>query len=93
MNLLAPFTTLAHLTKPNIANLFPRLTGAQELSFLTKSALESEIHDIGEEIHRQYILTFPPASGREGLFHTIRVEVKDRPDLKVKTREGYWSLQ
>ena len=92
-NLLAPFTELAHLTRPNIANLFTRLTGGQEQSFLTKSALESAIHDIGEEIHRQYILTFPPASGQAGLFHTIRVEVKDRPDLKVTTREGYWSLQ
>jgi len=61
-NLLAAFTELAHLTRPNIADLFTRLTGAQEISFLTKGALESAIHSIGEEIHRQYILTFPPAA-------------------------------
>lgn len=93
MNLLAPFTALAHLTRPNLAELFTRLTGAGESAFLTKGALESAIHAIGEEIHRQYILTFPPAAGEPGLFHTIRVEVKNRPDLKVKTREGYWSIQ
>jgi VWFA-related protein len=92
MDFLAPFSALAHLTRPNIANLFTRLTGGQEVAFLTKGALESAIHDIGDEIHRQYILTFPPASGQAGLFHTIRVEVKNRPDLKVKTREGYWSV-
>jgi VWFA-related protein len=99
MDLLAPFKVLAHLTRPNLADLFTRLTGSQQLAFLTKGALESAIHDIGEEIHRQYILTFQPApaprdrTGQSGLFHTIRVEVKNRPDLKVKTREGYWALQ
>jgi len=93
MDLLGPFKALAHLTKPNLADLLPRVTGGQEISFLTKGALESAIHDIGEEIHRQYILTFVPASGQPGQFHTIRVQVKDRPDLKVKTRAGYWSVQ
>jgi VWFA-related protein len=93
MNLLAPFTALAHLTKPNLAELFTRVTGAQQIAFLTKGALESAIHDIGEEIHLQYILTFPPAAGKPGLFHTIRVQVRNRPDLKVKTREGYWSIE
>jgi VWFA-related protein len=93
MNVLAPFTELAHLTKPDAANLFTRLTGGRQIEFLTKGGLESAIHAIGEEIHRQYILTFPPAAGQSGLFHTIRVVVKNRPDLKVSTREGYWSLR
>ena len=93
MDLLGPFKSLAHLTKPNIADLFPRLTGAEGQSFLTKSTLESAIHDIGEEIHREYILTFVPAAGMAGTFHKIRVQVKDRPDLKVKSREGYWAVQ
>jgi hypothetical protein len=93
MSLLAPFTELAHLTKPNVADLFTRLTGAQDIAFLTKGALETAIHDIGDEIHREYILTFVPAPGVPGLFHTIRVEVKDRPELKVKTRTGYWAIQ
>jgi VWFA-related protein len=90
---IAPFKALAHLTKPNVADLFTRLTGAQQIAFLTKAALESAIHDIGDEIHRQYILTFPPAPGKPGQFHTIRIEVRDRPDLKVRTREGYWAIQ
>jgi VWFA-related protein len=93
MDLLAPFKELAHITKPNLAELFTRLTGAQQVPFLTKGALESAIHDIGDEIHRQYVLTFRPADGQPGQFHTIRVQVKDRPDLKAKTREGYWAVQ
>jgi VWFA-related protein len=93
MDLIAPFKALAHLTKPDVANLFTRLTGARQIAFLTKGALESAIHDIGDEIHRQYILTFLPVPGQPGQFHTIRVEVKDRPDLKVRSREGYWAVQ
>lgn len=92
-DLLAPFKELAHLTKPNVADLFTRLTGAEQMAFLTKGALEAAIHDIGDEIHRQYILTFAPAPGQPGQFHRIRVEVKDRTDLKVRTREGYWAIQ
>jgi len=92
-DLLAPFRELAHLTKPNVADLFTRLTGAQRMAFLTKGALEAAIHDIGDEIHRQYILTFVPVPGQPGEFHKIRVEVKDRPDLKVRTRAGYWAIQ
>jgi VWFA-related protein len=93
MDLLAPFKELAHVTKPNLADLFTRITGGQQVAFLTKGALESAIHDIGDEIHRQYILTFRPAEGQPGQFHTIRVQVRDRPDLQAKTREGYWAVQ
>ena len=60
---------------------------------LTKTGLEQSIHDIGEEVHSQYILTFSPLPGQPGLFHKITVQVKGRPDLKVKTREGYWAIQ
>jgi VWFA-related protein len=93
MDLVAPFKELAHLTKPNLADLFTRLTGARQASFLTKSALESAIHDIGDEIHRQYILTFVPAAGEPGVFHSLRVEVRNHPDLRVKTRPGYWASE
>jgi VWFA-related protein len=93
MNLLGPFFELAHLTKPNLAELFTRVTGTESRDFLTKSALEQAIHAMGEEMHRGYILTFAPAPGPAGLFHTIRVEVKGRPDLKATTRAGYWGVQ
>ena len=93
MDLLAPFKELAHLTRPDVADLFTRLTGGRQIAFLTKGALESAIHDIGDEIHRQYIVTFQPAAGEPGAFHTLRVEVKDRPDLTVRTRQGYWKIQ
>jgi hypothetical protein len=93
MNLLAPFFALAHLTQPNLADLFSLTTGGRTTGFLKKSGLEHAIEAIGEEVHRQYIISYQPPAGEPGDFHTIRVEVRDRPDLHAKTRAGYWGVE
>jgi hypothetical protein len=54
--------------------------------------LEQAIQRVGAEVHRQYLLSFEPKGGEPGRYHAIRVVVKDRPELRVKTREGYWAL-
>jgi hypothetical protein len=54
--------------------------------------LEQAIQLVGEEVHRQYILSFEPKATQPEMFHAIRVAVKDRPDLRAKTREGYWVI-
>ena len=83
---------LVRLHKPDLSELFTRTTGGRTLSFLKKNALEQAIQLVSEEVHRQYILSFQPKAGEAGKFHTIRVVVKDRPDLLAKTRDGYWSV-
>src|ERR1035437_5404348 len=84
---------LIHLRQPDLASLFTNTTGGRTLNFLKKNALEQAIQLVGEEVHRQYILSFEPKGGEPGKFHAIRVAVKNRPALQVKTREGYWALQ
>jgi VWFA-related protein len=84
---------LAHMHQPDISAIFTATTGGHNLYFLKKSALEEAVKLIGEEVHRQYILTFQPKGGEAGQYHSIRVTVKDRPELQVKTREGYWAVQ
>lgn len=84
---------LARLKKPDLADLFTRVTGARSIGFLQRKGLEEAIQAVGEEVHRQYILSFQPHPGDSTQFHAIRVTVKDRPDLLVKTREGYWPVQ
>jgi VWFA-related protein len=84
---------LFHMSQPDLSQLFPNTTGGRTLSFLKKNALEHAIQLVGEEVHRQYILSFEPKGGEPGKFHAIRVAVKGRPELQVKTREGYWALQ
>lgn len=83
---------LIRLRKPDLSNLFTRTTGGRTLNFLKKNALEHAIQLVSEEVHRQYLLSFEPKAGEPGTFHSIRVIVKRRPDLHVKTREGYWGL-
>jgi hypothetical protein len=84
---------LIRLRQPDLSSLFAKVTGGRMLSFLKKNALEQAIQLVSEEVHRQYILSFQPKSGDAGNFHSVRVVVKDRPELQVKTRQGYWALQ
>lgn len=91
-NIIGALYELAHLHAPDIAALFSGVTGAHTMNFLKKSGVEEEIHAIGEEVHRQYIATFQPPHGEPGQFHAIRVEARDHPEWKVKTREGYWAV-
>lgn len=84
---------LTRLKKPDLADLFTRVTGARSIGFLQKKGLEQAVQAVSEEVHRQYILTFQPHAGDAGQFHAIRVTVKDRPDLHIKTREGYWPVE
>ena len=84
---------LMRLHQPDLSSLFAKTTGGRTLNFLKKNALEQAIQLVGEEVHRQYVLSFQPKGGEPGKFHNIRVAVKARPDLLAKTRDGYWALQ
>ncbi|MDQ6706417.1 MAG: VWA domain-containing protein, partial [Acidobacteriota bacterium] len=80
---------LIRLRQPDLSSLFTTTTGGRTSNFLKKNALEQAIQLVSEEVHRQYMLSFEPKGGEPGTFHEIRVVVKNRPELKVKTREGY----
>jgi hypothetical protein len=84
---------LVRLHQPDLSSLFTGVTGGRTINFLKKNALEQAIQLIGEEVHRQYILSFEPKGGEAGKFHSVRVTVKDRPELQAKTRAGYWAVQ
>ena len=84
---------LIHMRQPDLSSLFTNTTGGRTLGFLKKNALEQAIQLVSEEVHRQYILSFTPKGGEPGTFHAIRIAVKNRPELRVKTRQGYWALE
>ena len=83
---------LVRLHQPDLAALFTNVTGGRTMSFLKKNVLEQAIEVIGEEVHRQYILSFEAKASDPGTFHALRVAVRDRPELYAKTRQGYWPL-
>ncbi len=84
---------LARLHKPDLSTLFTKATGGRTLGFLKKNGLEQAIQWVGAEVHRQYILSFQPQPGEPGTFHALRVVVKDHPELRARTRAGYWAVQ
>jgi hypothetical protein len=43
---------------------------------------------IADELAQQYFLAYPSRDYRDGRWHTIRVEVRDRA-LQVRARRGY----
>ncbi len=83
---------LFRMSQPDLSEVFTRATGGRAIGFLKKNALEEAIQLVGEEVHRQYILTFTPKGSEPGKFHPIRVAVRNRPQAQVRTREGYWTL-
>jgi VWFA-related protein len=46
---------------------------------------------IADELSKQYSLAYPPAAERDGRWHTIRVEVRNR-DYLVRARRGYMAM-
>jgi VWFA-related protein len=89
-NLLAVFYEIARLATTNAAEAFSKYTGGGHLSFLKQKGLEQAISRIGEELHSQYLLSFISSASPGDQFHSIQVTVKNRPDVVVRTRPGYW---
>ena len=73
----------------NPQEVFTRYTGGREYAFVKQEALESAVAAISDELRSQYLISFNPSNKEEGGYHEILVEVL-RPDLKVRTRPGYW---
>ena len=84
---------LFRMNQPDLSVLFTKTTGGRSIGFFKKNGLEEAIQAVGEEVHRQYILSFQPKGSEARQFRAIRAEVNNRPKLEVRTREGYWSLQ
>jgi VWFA-related protein len=83
------FVAVKAIFVPNPLEVYSRFTGGREYSFMSQRGLESAVSDIGEELHSQYLLTYSPNDQEEAGFHEIEVQVM-KPDLKVRTRNGYW---
>lgn len=72
----------------NPVEVFTKYTGGREMGFVSQKSLENAVTEIGREIHNQYIISYNPDNKIEGGFHTIRVDVAGR--YNVRTRPGYW---
>jgi VWFA-related protein len=92
-NLLNVFTEVGQQSKGDAAALLTSVTGGRVIKYLQKDSMEEAIQAIGAEIHRQYLVSFQPQPAAAGQYHSIRIEVKGRPELTARTRAGYWTVQ
>ncbi len=73
----------------NPLEVFTTYSGGRQYSFLNQRELDRAVSDFGAELHSQYLLTYSPNNQQEPGFHAIVVQVS-RPDLKIRTRDGYY---
>ena len=89
MNLLALFGELKRGSQPDVPKLLSDLSGGARWDFVRRQGIEQALQRIGADLHEQYLVTFPMSKRQPGAYHRIRAEVKERPDLIVRTRSGY----
>ena len=65
-------------------------TGGRHLAFTRQAGLEDDVMKVSKEIHSRYLVSFTPPQEATGSFHTLEIQIKDRPDAVVRTRPGYW---
>jgi VWFA-related protein len=66
------------------------LTGGLYQSSFDDNSIEVAIDQIGAELSAQYTLSYDLARPDPGGYHKIRVEVVDHPELKARSRPGYY---
>ena len=64
-------------------------TGGMYQSTFRGRSIESAVDAIGGELNAQYTLSYRPTGSEAAGYHQIKVTV-DRPDVKVRTRPGYF---
>ena len=73
----------------NPLEIYTTYSGGREYSFKTQRDLDRAVSDLGEELHSQYLITYSPNNQDEPGYHNIVVQVA-KPDMKVRTRDGYY---
>lgn len=67
-------------------------TGARFYSPRRIQELETIFSEIADDLRIRYLLAYNvPQPQRERSWRSIRVEIRDRPDLVTRTRQGYYS--
>lgn len=75
--------------RQNVSEAVAGLTGGEAFDFNDAKSLQSDLFTISNHIPNRYVLSFHPRSPVAG-FHAIALRLRDRPDLSVEARGGYW---
>ncbi len=89
-----------HSESPNLRDLagerrleeFTANPGGSVYAPRTTSDFDTAFTQIAADLAQQYILGYYPADARrDGSFHTISLRVTTRPNLRVRTRKGFYA--
>jgi VWFA-related protein len=88
---LATMTFLAarNALRTNTAESIAKLTGGEFFHFHDAKDLKTGLITVSNDVPNYYVLSFRPKSLTPGL-HALRLEIKDRPQLVLKSRSEYW---
>jgi VWFA-related protein len=75
--------------KRNVPETVAHLTGGEYYSFSNQKNLEKGLLELANHIPNRYMLSFHPVNPHPG-FHSVVLQLKDRPNLKVAARTSYW---
>ena len=85
-------TNLRDLAGERRLEEFAAQTGGAVYAPVTRADYESAFRQIAADLSEQYVLSYyPPADLRDGRFHAFELRVKTRPNLRVRTRKGFYA--
>jgi Ca-activated chloride channel family protein len=71
---------------------FAAQTGGAVYVPRTNAELAEAFRQIASDLSQQYVLSYyPTGEPRDGRFRTFTLQVKTRPNLRVRTRKGYYA--
>jgi VWFA-related protein len=84
------FVAATGALKKNVPETVAHLTGGEYYSFSNRKNLEKGLQELANHIPNRYMLSFHPENPHPG-FHSVVLQLKDRPNLKVEARTSYWA--
>lgn len=80
---------MGNALRRNVASSVASLTGGEFFKFSGTKNLDRDLMTIANHIPNHYSISFRPQNPTPG-FHSIRLQLKDYPQLKIEARNGYW---
>ncbi|MGO9242307.1 MAG: VWA domain-containing protein [Bryobacteraceae bacterium] len=68
-------------------------TGGRTFRVERRTSLNDVYNQLQEELRSQYVIAYTPTrAARDGSFRKVEIRVKDRKDVKVQARKGYYAV-
>lgn len=91
MNLMPLFVMSREALRQNVPHTLAELTGGQYVNFTTAKGFDKGLHDLTNQLHNEYRLSFQPISPVSSGIHRLSVSVPSLPDAVVRARLIYFS--